>query len=454
MDKMKRIFSLTPVAALCALLLMACAGPDLHAPQVPGPAAWLGDAGTAKPDWAGLLDPQLADLQARALVANRDIAQAVLRWRQAQLLADQSDLRWQPSASINTGVSVPMTTSAGNSTSYGASLGVGYEVDLWNRLGNANSAQTANTEATRTDIEAARLLIRSRVAEAYWTLAAISEQLPLVQQQVIMAEEAVTLVRLRVTEGKLVPLEIDKAANSLQAAQSRMADLTADAQLQRHTLALLLAQAPPGPNINSPQLPTQPPIGLNLPPPEQVLPGRPDVQRARLAVDAALARLRASEADRYPRLSFSGSVSTGGTERLSWFSQPLASLAANLVVPMIDWRRLDIQRDSNRTELELAALALRETLSKALVDIEAQRIDAKRLVQQLDASTARVREAREAERLAALKYDVGAIARADLLQSRIARLDAEQNHVQLRLRQWLNQAQLYKALGGFTAETN
>ena len=46
--------------------------------------------GDATPDWAGLLDPQLAALQARALAANRDIALAAQRWKQAQLLVEQS----------------------------------------------------------------------------------------------------------------------------------------------------------------------------------------------------------------------------------------------------------------------------------------------------------------------------------------------------------------------------
>ena len=78
---------------------------------------------------------------------------------------------------------MPVTTSTGWSRSYGASLGVGYELDLWDRLGQATDAQHAQAEAARTDIAAARLLIRSQVAEAYWTLAAIRAQQPLAEAQ-------------------------------------------------------------------------------------------------------------------------------------------------------------------------------------------------------------------------------------------------------------------------------
>lgn len=449
-----------------ALLLAGCAhGPVDKAPDVALPTAWSLASGSATPDWAGLLDPTLAALQARALDANRDIALAAQRWKRAQLLADQGALRWTPSASLSTnasrpletksttrnvdvgGVTIPVTSSTGVTRSYGANIGVGYELDLWDRLGQTQAAQRANAEAARTDIEAARLLIRSQVAEAYWTLAALRARQPLADTQLAITRETLELTRARVREGKLLPIELDKIAATVQAAENRLADLAADTLLQRQRLALLLDEPLPGPSPDA-ALPASEPPRWQLAPAADVLARRPDVQRDRLGVDAALARLRASEAERYPRLSFSAGVGTGGSQARDWLSQPLASLGANLVVPMIDWQRLALQRDGARTELDTAALTLRDTLNKALADIETQRIEAERLAQQLAANDGRLREAVENERLATLRYEAGAIARADWLQARSARLDAEQNRIQLRAQQWLRQAALFKSLGG------
>lgn len=456
--------SLTSLA-LAAALAGCALGPAPQAPDVATPAASAQAGGDASPDWAGLLDPQLAALQAQALAANRDIALAAQRWKQAQLLVEQSTLRWTPSASLSAnasrpvetqsstrnvdigGVSVPVTTATGWSRSYGASVGVGYELDLWNRLAQTTAAQRAQADAARTDIAAARLSIRSQVAEAYWTLAAIRAQRPLAEAQLAITRETLELTRPRVREGKLLPIELDKIAATVQAAESRLADLGADAQLQRQILALLLAEPLPGPSPDA-MLPAGEPPRWRLAAPADVLAQRPDVQRARLGVDGALARLRVSEAERYPRLSFSAALSTGGTQASDWLSQPLASFAANLVVPMIDWQRLALQRDGARTELDTAALTLRDTLHKALADIETQRIEAERAAQQAQANTSRLREATENERLAALRYEVGAIARADWLQTRSAVLDAEQTRIRLRLTQWLRQAALFKSLGG------
>ncbi|PTT92444.1 hypothetical protein DBR42_01940, partial [Pelomonas sp. HMWF004] len=222
-----------------ALLLAGCAhGPVDKAPEVTLPAAWSQAGGDVTPDWAGLLDPTLAALQARALEANRDIALAAQRWKRAQLLADQSALRWTPNASLSTnasrpletksstrnvdigGVTIPVTSSTGVTRSYGANVGVGYELDLWDRLAQTQAAQRANAEAARTDIAAARLLIRSQVAEAYWTLASLRARQPLADSQLAITRETLELTRARVREGKLLPIELDKIAATVQAARS------------------------------------------------------------------------------------------------------------------------------------------------------------------------------------------------------------------------------------------
>ncbi len=451
---------------LLGALLPGCASTAITtAPAPAAPASWqASNAGSHAPDWAGLLDPQLAALQTEALQANRDIAQAALRWQQAQTQAQLSGLRLRPSLGLSSsgnrplenqgstrtvdvgGVSVPVSSQVGWSRSYGLSASVGYELDLWGRLAAGEAAQAAQAQAARTDIAAAQQLIRSRVAEAYWTLAAIRQQRPLAEQQLSINQQVLQAVSLRVREGKLLPIEIDKAAGNVQQAQVRLADLAADAQQQRHQLALLLDQALPGPVLSEARLPPQSPPSWAPGAPAEVLDRRPDVQRARLQVDAALARSRAAQAERYPSLSFSAGVSTGGSKVADWLSNPIANLAANLAVPLIDWRRLDLQQSSARTELELSALALRDTVQKALVEVEGQLIDSERLQQQLGANAQRLQEAREAERQAELRLQVGAIARADALQSQSARLEAEQGRIQLQLRAWLNRAALARTL--------
>ncbi len=440
------------LALLSLTVLVGCsATPPLPKPVQDLPAQW--QAGPTKdeavavavsPPW---LRPELMALQTQALAANRDIAKAALRWQQAQRQAGEADLRLQPSLSLSSNTGRPLDRSSDWQRSSGLSGGVSFELDLWGRLAAANVAQLAQAESARTDIAAAKALILSQVAERYWTLAAIAAQEPLIAEAARHAEEALQITGLRVREGKMLPIEVDKAAATLQASQVRLSDLQADRQLQRNQLALLLDQAPPGPLLPQAELPQQAPPPWALSTPAEALAGRPDVQRARLAVDAALARLRVAQAERYPRLSFSATASSGSSEWYDWLKQPVASLAAGLTVPLIDWRRLELRQAGAHSELELAALDLRDTLFKSLAEIEAQRIERERLQQQYQATALRLREARQAEQLAELRMQVGSIARIDWLQARDARLAVEGDLLQLQLRRWLNHAGMFKLLG-------
>ncbi|HEY1089915.1 MAG TPA: TolC family protein [Burkholderiaceae bacterium] len=454
------------VAALSPLLLLtACAtrGPVQAPAAPPAPAHWSEiRADGASPAWAPLLDARLRELQAQALQANTDIAAAALGFKQAQLQAEQQGLRVRPSASLSSSANKPLQSQGGSididgvrvpvgsntqwSRSHGASVSVSYEADLWNRLAQAQVQQQALSEAARSDIDAARLLIVCRVAESFWTLATQAHFERIARAKLALAEQALPLVSLRVREGKLPPLEIDKAAANVQSARQALAQVEAATAKARLALAGLLDQAPPGPVLTDATLPTAAlPAWLPDEPP-QVLERRPDIRRARLEVDAALANARATHAARYPQLTFSAGLGTGGQRLSDWFSQPLLSLAAGLTVPLIDWRRLDIADAQARTSLESAALRLRASVNKALGEVQSQLIDAKQLEAQRLAIDERLQQAVESERLADLKLDVGSLALVDALQIRIARLDAEQAAQQQRLDALLNRLSLLRAL--------
>lgn len=438
-----------------ALLLGACSSPPLQAPaEPPAPSAWkavpaapAASAAASQPDaWALWADPALRSLQAQALARNRDVSQSIFRVKKAQLAwqASQVDAQPRPSLSLQTSASRPLE--AGSlSRSMGLSAGLSYEADLWGRLSAATQAQAAQLEAQHTDVLAAQGLIRSQVAERVWTLAALAQEAPLIEAQRQGAAEILALTRVRVQEGKLLPIEIDKAALALQALQVRQVQLERDRLVQQLSLEMLLDDSslvlPATLRLPGTDLPA-----LALGSPAEVLGRRPDVQRARWGVDAALAQQRAAQAARYPQLSFSLGVSTGGSEWRDWLDKPLANLAANLVVPLVDWRRLELQQAQAHTDVEAAALSLRDALHKAQVEIEQAAAERQALAAEAQAQAGRLAEAQRTERLAHLRWEVGSIGKLDWLQVRNARLAAEQEAVQMRLRQALNQAHLIKVL--------
>lgn len=434
---------------LLALTLAACSTTPLQRPAEPAPpAAWLVPAieSDTQALWATWADAPLLQLQQQALARNLDIAQASLRWQRAQLQLQAAGLDRGLTPSLGLSASGNQALEGGALTrSVGVSAAIAYEADLWGRLARAESAQAAQAEVQRTDVAAAQLLIRSQVAERYWSLAELAQEEPLIEAQRSGAAEVLALTRLRVQEGKLLPIEIDKAAATVQGLLARQAQLQRERLQHQLALRVLLDDAqlglPAEASLPTPQLPA-----VALGHPAQVLARRPDVLRARLQVDAALAQHQVAQAARYPRLSFSAGLASGGTQWQDWLAQPLASLTSNLMVPLVDWRRLDLQQAQARSDVDSAALALRDTVHKALQEVEQLAAERRELQALVQAQAARQAEAQRTERQARLRYEVGSIAKADWLQVRNALLAAEQEALQLRLRQAINQAGLLKAL--------
>ncbi len=438
-----------PLIMVIGLLAAGCAAPPPAArPEVGALPSWPSLAlDGAAAGWQPATDATLQQLQQRALRANRDIGQALLRWQAAQRQASLAGLDRQPQPVLNAQATGSRLLEGGAALqrSVGLNAGLSYEADLWQRLARAEHAQQALADAAGADWAAARVQVRARVAEAYWTLAALDTQAARQATLIEGAEQALALTRHRVREGKLLPIEVDKAASTLQTFQLQAAQQAEQRSLQRLQLGLLLADAQPDlPPARWPEAPAADWRASETPP--QVLARRPDVQQARAQLDAALARASAADAARYPRLSFNLGVASGGPRWRDWLEHPLATLSGALLVPMVDWRRLDLQQQDALGEQERAALQLREVMHRALVEIEQLAAGQRRLQQEAAAQAQRLHETAAAERVATVRLAAGAISRLDWLQARNARLAAEQELSQLQLRRLLNDVALQRAL--------
>lgn len=463
---------------LSALWLTACSTAPVRPAEPAPPARWqqadasaqAGDS-AALPRWEALGDTGLAALQQRVLAANLDLKQSALRLQSSATALGLKDLRLNPSLGgsysgsrplqssgpsyVNVGgQQVPIPSNDRYSASWGLSTGLSWELDLWGRIAAERSAQQADHEALKADAEGARTALLSRTAELWWQLGALQARLPLAQAQVAHAEEALPLVKARVQEGKLLPVELDRASRRLLEARHRLADIQADQQLRLQDLGLLLDE-PRLDQVSSlvrqARLPSDSQQAWSqqaVQAPAEVLARRPDVQRARLQVDAALARLKVAQASRYPTLSLSAGVGSSAQSLGKLLKNPVGSVSSSLAVPLIDWRRLNLQEDIQHTELEISALQLRDTLAKAMVDVETRWVETARLERQAQAQQAALQDAIANEAQAKVRMEVGALGRAEWLQTQDALLEARQQQIQLQLNRWLNQSAFIKAVGG------
>lgn len=441
--------------SLITLLLGACSTSYIpKQTEFQPPKKWRTLAASQKSDavqptlnvWTHFGDTELLNLQTQAIARNRDLRVAQYRVQKAKLALNLSKLDKELRPDLGFNSSVTKDLSNGKvSHNYNSSLSLKYDADLWGRLSSLTQVQLAQLNMADTDALAVESLIRSQVAETAWSLAALEQEKTLLNLQIENTATILNLTRLRVQEGKLLALEVGTVEANLKSLLASQARINQEQLKQKLSLEILFDDS----SLNLPLTTSLPPNNLNDFPfgtPAEVLNRRADVMRARFSVDEALAQHSSAIASSYPQLSFNSEFSVNGNTLRDWLDKPISNLTANLLIPLIDWKRLDLQKEQTRNNVEIAAVQLRDTIHKALVEIEQLIAERDVLNTELQALENNLIAISSTDHINQMRFEVGAISRLDLMKFRNNLLVSKREIVQHRMKLSSNFIKLVNAL--------
>lgn len=448
--------------ATLLLLLAGCVSPPASQPGAEGlPAAWQAPRPAAdrvvalQAWWQGFDDPLLGELVAQAQLTHPGLAQATARIRQARAAAAAAGAgRWP---GLDAGASVTRSRTGlppapGTQTSGGMSLDAAWEVDLFGGVRQAETAAQARAQASGDQWHDARVTLAAEVAQAYVGLRACEAVLVVYTQDAASLAQTADLTRQKVRVGFDAPANAALADASSAEAANRVMAQRAECDVAIKQLVALTGEAEPRLRerlvARTAVLPR--PAGFRVEAiPADLLSSRPDVSAAARAVAAAAADVGVAQADRYPRLSLTGSVGLaavragGQTEDgRTW------SFGPSLFLPLFDAGRRRAAVDAALARYDEAVAAWRERATDAVREVEEALV-------RLDAAERREADARRAAEgyaaffaAAQTQWRVGTGSLLDLEQARRAALAANAGLLQVqreRIAAWIT---LYKAVGG------
>ena len=210
---------------LASLLLVGCGtAPIQRVPdtvRVPEPTAIRAEPSSiSTPWWSDFADPSLGDLIAESRRSNFDLKAAVGRMKAAaaQAKAAGAPLWPQISASSNgarqqqvfVGLPIPGQTGPlqSTSTSYGVSLDVTWELDLWGRLGAGKAAAVADRQAAAATYNGAELSLEAQTAKAWFALTEAQLQHDLARATLENYDTSVQQIETRYRRGVRTSLDL------------------------------------------------------------------------------------------------------------------------------------------------------------------------------------------------------------------------------------------------------
>jgi multidrug efflux system outer membrane protein len=466
-------------AALIVSTGCAALGPDYERPELATPLAYAvgNDApvagGSPAPAadldwWKGFGDPALDGLIDRALVGNADLRIALARVDEARALAGVAGAQRFPEIGVAAGSRRDhLSQKAGDVAPGGedeferhqVALTFGWEIDVWGRLRRLTRAAEADLLATEYGAAAARTSIAAAVAQAYFDLRTLEEQLAIARDTLTSRGEALDLQNLRLDSGVISEFEVSQARAERSATSATVPQLEQLVQETRSRLGILVGDPAAGRAVvlardrsddGGMKVPPEVPVGL----PSELLTRRPDVAAAEQGLVAAQARVGVAKAAYFPTLSLTaagGSASAEFADLLTSRSS-IWNVAANLVGPLFNAGATGRRVAAARAREVQAFESYRQAMSIAFADVE-DALSARR-------TTARRREAlieqaqalNDAFGLAQVRYDAGSSSYFEVLDAQRSLFRAQLDLAAARNDEARAAVRLFAALGGgFTA---
>lgn len=409
-----------------ALALSACTvGPAYVSPTPAAPSqapfletgkslAFTGDQPPGE-WWSLFADPTLDALVEQALTANTDLRVAAANLAQARAVLRESRAGRLPTTSVGASGTYarqrnPLGPGTVEGESYDVGLDVGYQVDLFGRIGSAIRASRADAEAVQAAFDLTRITVAAETTRAYADVCSFNRQIAVAEETLRIQQQTFDLTRRLYEGGRATRLETGQAGALLEQTRATIPTLTAQRSAALYRLAVLTGK-PPAEAPAAAVLACQAPPELDRPIPvgdgASLLARRPDIRRAERELAAASARVNVATADLYPSISLGGSIgstadSISGLGKSDGFRFSLG--------PLISW---------NFPNMEVARSRLKQ--AEAGADAALASFDGSWLSALEETESALAAYAGELDRLAALRRAAGEAGEA----ARIARLRYE-----------------------------
>lgn len=402
--------------------------------------------------WQRFSDPTLSTLVTQALQANTSIRSAQAALQQSRALRDVRTAGMLPGvgAAGSTGRSKSGDNEAGNS--FRAGLDASWEPDIFGGKRSALNASEFDAQAAETTLADVQVSIAAEVALAYIQLRGQQAQLLIAQSNLASQSETLQITDWRAQAGLITSLEVEQSRAATEQTRAQVPALTASIAKTRHALAVLTGQPPDSLQtlVESPAPVPQAAADLALSIPAQTLRQRPDVRTAEHRISAALARVRAADAARYPSFSIKGSLGLNALTLagLTNGAALASSLLASVSVPLFDGGAARSQVLAQEAALEQARVNYQGVVLTALQDVEdalvALQGDRARLIHLQNAAIA----ASNAALMAQQRYSSGLIDFQTVLQTQRTLLSAQDSVASTQAAISSDHVRLYKALGG------
>lgn len=481
----KNILSIV-VGAILLLTIEACkvSSNNYKVDDIPLPKSYrTADSNSVTVDSGGLskltwrqffTDTFLTKLIDTALIKNFDMRDALKNLEIANQNFKQAKAQFYPSVQANTPSFVrdyrsPNAPDGPKTMYYGdkeppknfyvsgqeirTGLQASWEPDIWGRIRGQKNIALNNYLATTEANKLIQTQIISDVAQGYYTLIALDEQLKVARLNSNLSDSTLRIVRLLRQAGEETSLAIEQTQALKLVAQALIPDLEQQIALQENEIRLLTGNLPDTIYRDTMLVDSFFSASLQIVYPIDVVHNRPDVRQAEINLIKSNDSLGVAQTYRYPKVTIGGQLGWTTVLAKNWFDIP-GSLFGNIIggvtTPIFNNRRIKTNIEVAKLNRDRAEINFQKTVYSSMQEISNSIIQIQKLAQRIAIARQQVDNATLAVKHAFLLFKSGyeetnylevITAQQSLLNSQMSLVSLNVDYVNARIK-------LYRALGG------
>lgn len=326
-----------------------------------------------------------------------------------------------------------------------------WEVDIWHKLRNAKKAAVARYLST---VEGRNFVVTTLIAEianSYYELLALDNQLDIVKQNIDIQTNALEVVKLQKEATRVTELAVRKFEAEVLNTRSLQYDIQQKITETENRINFLLARYPQPVARNAQAFGNAMPGAIHAGLPSQLLANRPDIKQAELELAAAKLDVKVAKARFYPSLGISASIGYQAFNPAYLVKTPesmLYSLAGELMAPLVNKNAIKATYYNANAKQIQAVYNYERTILNAYIEVANQLAKINNLEKSYELKSKQVNALTQS---IDISNELFKSARADYMEVLMTQRDALESKFELieTQKQQMNaMVNIYQALGG------
>lgn len=397
-------------------------------------------------------DPQLRQLIEQGLEKNANLQNAALTVQMYETMLKAAKLAFLPAVSLGGTtpigtISTLYTDPSVTTKAYSIPVAASWTLDLFGNILSQKRSTQMKLLGMKDYQMAVRAQVISGVANAYYTLLMLDEQLRIVTEMSGMAKETWEMMQLQYKLGRMRSTSVQSAEAAYLSTLTQANDFKRQIRATENALSLLIGQAGqqiPRSTLAEQSLPTEFSTGVGV----ALLKNRPDVHNAEMTLAACFHDVQTARSQFYPNISIGASAAFTNSNGVFNPGKWLTTLFGSLTQPIFARGALIANLKVSKLQYEQAFNTWQNTIlsagnevSNALVNYNSYDANSKIEAQRIEVLTKNVEDTKALYKSSGSSYLEVLTAETQLLSAQLSKVTDDFYKMQ-------NVVSLYTALGG------